>query len=269
MINPATGTVVNTVASVGGARGVAYDGKYIYVSRSGVGQLAVINPLTYGTSAVPVGAGPFGVLFDGTNIYVANRVGRDGVQAHPVLIVVAPILPADIADDRGDPIRSVAVNMAVEGGRTLVGIALVAVLAACSSGGDTESGDSVNGSSVGVTETLPGDGDAEPTVTAAADPAESLDLSTVDCAADGIDLEAGWPYTVPDSVTVLATTNDVLRYRLVGVTTNADTTLGDVLDVSFGLYDSSEPTGSDDEVTVEFTADAGTARLDLEQRLHR
>ncbi len=30
--------------------------------------------------------------------------GRDGVQAHPVLIVVAPILPADIADDRRDRI---------------------------------------------------------------------------------------------------------------------------------------------------------------------
>lgn len=157
-----------------------------------------------------------------------------------------------------------AVNMAMKKVQALAGVVLLAVAAACSSGGETPSSDSGVGTLVTVDETLPGDGDAEPTVTAAADPADSLDLSSVDCAADGIDLAAGWPFAVSDVVTVLATTNDVLRYRLVGVTTDAGATLADTLDVSFADYESGEPAGSDTDVTVEFTADAGTATLHLD-----
>jgi hypothetical protein len=64
-------------------------------------------------------------------------------------------------------------------------------------------------------------------------------------------------------VTVLATTNDLLRYRLVGFTTDAESTLADTLGVSFPDLESSEPKGSDSEVTVTFTGDAATAELRL------
>ena len=74
VINPATNTVVNTVTAIGGARGVAYDGKYIYVGRSGGSEVVVINPLTLGKVSVPTGSGSFGVVFDGTNVYVANQI---------------------------------------------------------------------------------------------------------------------------------------------------------------------------------------------------
>jgi hypothetical protein len=156
-----------------------------------------------------------------------------------------------------------AVNTAAWRMRALAAVALVGVLAACSSDGDQPSGDS--GADVGesVDQTLPGDGDAEPTVTAAGDPADSIDLSSVDCAADGVELDAGWPYELADAVTVLATTNDLLRYRLVGFTTDAESTLADTLGVSFPDLESSEPKGSDSEVTVTFTGDAATAELRL------
>ncbi len=144
-------------------------------------------------------------------------------------------------------------------------LALVAALGACSSDGDSSSGGSAVDTSESVAGTLPGDGDAEPSLTPAPDPAETIDVASIDCDAEGIDLEAGWPYEVADAVTVLATTNDTLRYRLVGITTDADSTLADTIDVSFADLESGEPEGSDDEVTVELTGDAGIAELRLDR----
>ena len=155
--------------------------------------------------------------------------------------------------------------MAVKMGGVVWAFALVAALGACSSDDDSSSGGSGVDSSESIAGTLPGDADAEPSRSPAPDPAEAIDLSSVDCDAEGIDLEPGWPYEVADAVTVLATTNDTLRYRLVGVTTDADSTLADTIDVSFADLESGEPEGSDTEVTVELTGDAGTAELRLDR----
>jgi YVTN family beta-propeller protein len=61
-----------------GPNGVAYDGTNIYVTNSGSNNVSVIDPATNTvTDTVDVGAYPTGVAYDGTNIYVANSAGND------------------------------------------------------------------------------------------------------------------------------------------------------------------------------------------------
>ncbi len=74
--NPTTGAQVAMVPTLAGIRGLAYDGNYVYVSRSGIGQLDVISPLEYkvaGSIVNTIGAFPFGIVFTGANIFVANQ----------------------------------------------------------------------------------------------------------------------------------------------------------------------------------------------------
>ncbi len=54
--------------------GIAFDGTNIYVTNYVDDTVSVIDPNTNTvTATINVGNGPWGIAFDGTNIYVTNR----------------------------------------------------------------------------------------------------------------------------------------------------------------------------------------------------
>jgi hypothetical protein len=74
-----TNTINPQVTGVGTASGLAFDGTYIWVTNNSSNLLSKMMATTFNLatslSAVPSGSGPYGVVSDGTNVWVANADG--------------------------------------------------------------------------------------------------------------------------------------------------------------------------------------------------
>lgn len=85
------GTVLQSVAISGSARGMAFDGTHVWAAAADTDRVYRINPTTGATAFVAVSGSPLQLAFDGTDVWVTRYDANKATRIHPSTLAVIEV----------------------------------------------------------------------------------------------------------------------------------------------------------------------------------